>query len=123
MAACTHKPYVQRGRGDPYPHIQVNTGQKFVMEWATGHGGPTYWVFLKEEDGPKLATIGRGHLYQYIKCAFRPPPPPAAPPPPHTHTLRPMPPRPSPYPHPPLPPGLAAKRHRAPSTTSTTSTT
>ena len=43
MAASTG-PLNPRGPGEQYPHIQVNAGQRFVLEWATGHGGSTYWV-------------------------------------------------------------------------------
>ena len=33
-----------------FPHLQVNPEQDFTMEWATGHGDTTYFVFVKAQD-------------------------------------------------------------------------
>ena len=67
MAASTIKPCPPIR--SHFPHIQVNAEQKFVMEWATGHGGAQFWVFLKQEDFGKLRGISRRILWQYFAQA------------------------------------------------------
>jgi hypothetical protein len=46
--------------------VQVNAEQKFVMEWATGHGGPTFFIFLRAGDERMLNTISRPLLWRYL---------------------------------------------------------
>ena len=58
-----------RARTVTKPHVQVNVEQKFVMEWATGHGGPTFFVFLRAEDEAMLKTISRALLWKYLANA------------------------------------------------------
>ena len=48
------------------PHLQVNAEQKFIMEWATGHGGPTFFIFLRAGDERMLNTISRPLLWRYL---------------------------------------------------------
>ena len=66
-AASTIKPCPQNRA--PFPHIQVNVQQKFILEWATGHGGAQFWVMLKREDFGHLRRISRRLLWQYIAQA------------------------------------------------------
>ncbi len=63
-AASTIKPCPQSRQ--PFPHIQVNVQQKFILEWATGHGGGQFWVIIKREDFHHLKRISRRILWHYL---------------------------------------------------------
>ena len=126
MAASTG-PLNPRGPGEQYPHIQVNAGQRFVLEWATGHGGSTYWVHAHalrcspRLASPLLAHCGRSSCARRTSGESRPSAggsgtntlcEPTAPP--NTPTTPPPPPAP-----PPPPPGAHAHT-RSPTPTTTT---
>ena len=66
-AASTLKPCPQNRA--PYPHLKVNVQQKFILEWATGHGGGQFWVIIKREDFHYLRRISRRILWQYLAQA------------------------------------------------------
>lgn len=60
-------------RVDPAPHLQVVPGQKFQLEWSTGHGDSstviTYIVFLREDDYDKLYALTDSMLDEYLAKA------------------------------------------------------
>merc|ERR1719150_144029 len=54
-------------------HFQVAAGQKFPLEYATGHSTParggTYLTVLKAEDEPQMAKHTRALLDDYLENA------------------------------------------------------
>lgn len=48
-------------------HLQVAPGQEFIIEWASAHGGNTYFVLLKAEDEKYLSKIDTKMLDTYLK--------------------------------------------------------
>jgi hypothetical protein len=64
-----------RQRSDPdAPHVKVNAGQEFLVEWSTGHYRSTHYFALLSADYEfMLSTVTESMLEQYLNEA-----PPAA---------------------------------------------
>jgi len=63
--ASTYKPC--RPRVNDVPHWQINEGQEFTMEWATGHDFYFYFTVVNAEDIDKLENTTEDDLDDYIK--------------------------------------------------------
>ena len=50
--AGTHNPCARKS--SPFPHVKVNRGQPFNIEWSSGHGGPILAVLVHARDEDKL---------------------------------------------------------------------
>ena len=71
--ASTTKPC--RAKRSAVPDVQVNPGQEFEAEWATGHGenpnaGAHYFTIIKAEDEAMLVLVGKSVLDEYIDGAL-----------------------------------------------------
>ena len=65
----TVKPCVQRTR-HAHPDINVNRGQKFEVEWTTGHPGSfSYFVLLSAEHEARLASHSEAMMRDYFRDA------------------------------------------------------
>lgn len=49
--------------------VQIYLGQKFQIEWATAHGGKTYFVVMHQSDEPSLSLNTEDALEDYIANA------------------------------------------------------
>lgn len=60
-------------RIDKQPHVQINAGQHFEIEWATGHGDSrtkaTYIIVVHSDDYHELANVDTKLMEDYIKLA------------------------------------------------------
>lgn len=54
---------------DAPPHMQVGPGQKFPVEWATGHNGYSWFAIVLAKDQDKLKTHSETIFHDYIKNA------------------------------------------------------
>ena len=59
--AGTHNPCARRSA--LHPHVKVNRGQPFNIEWSSGHGGPISAVVVHARDETKLRLLKAGGWY------------------------------------------------------------
>jgi len=63
--ASTYKPC--RPRVNDAPHWQINQGQTFNMEWATGHDHWFYFTIVNSKDMEQLNNVTERDLNDYLK--------------------------------------------------------
>ena len=57
-------------RTSSVPHVRINPGQEFLVEWASGHpGSQHYFVMLRAEDEDKMSLHSEAVLDAYLNAA------------------------------------------------------
>ena len=52
------------------PHVRVNRGQPFLIEWMGGHPGSFHWFsVLRADNEDKLAMLTEAVLHEYVNDA------------------------------------------------------